>query len=181
MRTLMKNWKSILGVIVVFVLGAAAGSLATVRYARNQLRENPAPFMHEMIFLRMSRDLGLDDTQRQQLRQIMIETQTELRQVRRQVDPQMREILDRMDVKIRSILLDSQRRQYDKLVRDRARLWEKIDRGPYQYRPHRSPPRPDDRGLTNQPPRFQRPYQRPFPRPPSDQPPPPPPDNPLEP
>lgn len=146
----MKNWKAILGITLVFLLGVAAGSLGTIQVARHKFRDNPGPFIREQIFRRMAAELELDNTQRRQLRQIMIETQTELRDARKQFDPQMREILRRMDDKVRAILVNSQRARYNELVRDRRRMLEKFDQGPVFDRPRRT-------GSTNEPTRMNRP------------------------
>jgi uncharacterized protein YneF (UPF0154 family) len=123
----MKNWKAILGVTLVFVLGIAAGSLGTLRFIRHNLQENPGPFMREQVFRRMVWELDLNPAQRRQMRQIMADTQVQLRDVRQQVDPQMREILRGMDDKVRAILLETQRERYNELVRNRRQFLEKLD------------------------------------------------------
>jgi Spy/CpxP family protein refolding chaperone len=136
----MKNWKAILGVTVVFLLGAAAGSLGTMLRLRQTVREDPGRWVQQQIYRRLASELNLNQTQREQLRLIMQETQAEIRALRKQMDPQIREILQRNDTKIRAILLEEQRQQYDELVKDRRRMFEKLDQPPLIERQRRMPP-----------------------------------------
>lgn len=152
----MKNWKAILGVTVVFLLGVVAGSLGTMLRLRQTVREDPGRWVQQQIYRRLASELVLDQTQREQLRLIMQETQAEFRALRKEMDPQLRDILQRNDTKIRAILLEDQRRRYDELVRDRRRMFEKLDQPPGMERPRRMPGT-DGMTFTNRPSRPQRP------------------------
>ncbi|HWR58550.1 MAG TPA: periplasmic heavy metal sensor [Thermodesulfovibrionales bacterium] len=125
----MKKWHAIVGVILVFLLGAVAGGLVTHtvghKKMENGFRDEPKK-MKEFIVGRLSRELHLDPEQREQLRSIVRETHIEIRNVRRQFRPQIEEVLARSQDRVRSILRPDQRERYEKIISEQKK--RRLDR-----------------------------------------------------
>lgn len=122
----MKNWKTILGVIAVFVLGAFAGGLVTAgvfRHRIHQVLAGDQRIVTNIIVRRLSWRLRLDATQKEQLRAIVGDAQQEIKAVRKQVQPQVEEILDHAVAKERATLRSDQGEKFDKLVAERKARW----------------------------------------------------------
>jgi gas vesicle protein len=69
----MKNWKLIIGILLIFILGALAGLLGAGYYLKEyrfNIQKNPS-FRAEFIVKRLGRRLGLNDEQRQKVRNIV--------------------------------------------------------------------------------------------------------------
>jgi Spy/CpxP family protein refolding chaperone len=116
----MKNWKAIVGVIAVFVLGALAGSFMTVGIIRHRFHRGQAgQAMADHIVRKLSWDLRLDATQREQLRAIVNDGRKEMHALR----PQIEAILTRSEAKVRAILRPDQQEKFDKLVAERKARW----------------------------------------------------------
>jgi uncharacterized membrane protein len=110
----MRHWKAILGVIAVFLLGMLAGGLVTVRVVGHRFRHGS-----DFLVRRLSWQLHLDSTQREQLRGIVTDAQQQLRNVHRQVQPQVEAILAQSDDKVRAMLQPDQLKTFDRIVADR--------------------------------------------------------------
>jgi hypothetical protein len=120
----MKNWKAIVGVFAVFVLGALAGSITTIGIVRHRLvHGHGSQMMADFIVRRLSWELRLDRDQRDQLRAIVHDSQQEIKAARRQIQPQIEDILNRSDVKVRATLRPDQQEKFDKLVAERKARW----------------------------------------------------------
>jgi Spy/CpxP family protein refolding chaperone len=116
----MKNWKAIVGVIAVFVLGTLAGSFMTVGIIRHRFHHGQAgQAMADHIVRKLSWDLRLDATQREQLRAIVNDGRKEMHALR----PQIESILTRSEAKVRAILRPDQQEKFDKLVAERKARW----------------------------------------------------------
>ena len=127
----MKQWKAIVSVLFVFLLGFLGGALVTHKFYQHRLenivREEPGA-MREMIVRRLSRELNLDPGQMEQLRAIVGETHVEMRKVRRQIRPQIEEVLARSQSRVRAILRPDQLEKYEKIVSERKkRHWRDED------------------------------------------------------
>lgn len=124
----MKHWKVILGVVLVFVLGAGAGALVTHRIYQKRLQTflRGGPAATEMIVRRMSAELDLRPEQRRQLHDIVRDTQRQLREARQRPDPQFRTILRDMEQRIRAILTPEQQTKFDTLMAERKAKWQML-------------------------------------------------------
>jgi len=115
----MKRWKTILSVLMVFVLGAVAGALVTHGIYQQRIERilaDEPKSMREFIVQRLSHELHLDAAQVEQLRIIVKDTRAEMRNVRRQFRPQIEEILARSQDKVRAILRPEQLEKYEMIV-----------------------------------------------------------------
>jgi Spy/CpxP family protein refolding chaperone len=119
----MKNWKAIVGVLLVFVLGMAAGGLVTLGVIRHRWMRGPQA-MADFAVRRLSWELRLDAAQRQQLRAIVADTQQEMKAVGQQVQPQIEQTLGKAEHRVRAMLRPDQREKFDKLVAERKAHWK---------------------------------------------------------
>ena len=122
----MKNWKTILGIVAVFVLGMFAGGLVTagvVRHRVHQVLSGDQRIVANIIVRRLGWRLRLDSAQKEQLRAIVTEAQQEVRAVRKQVQPQVEEIVSRAIERERATLRPDQAEKFDKLVAERKEHW----------------------------------------------------------
>ncbi len=120
----MKNWKAIVGVIAVFVLGGLAGSITTIGVVRHRLvHGHGGQMLADLIVRRLSWELRLDRAQRAQLRDIVAEGQQEMKVVRKQIQPQVDDILTHSEAKVRVLLRPDQQENFDKLIAERKARW----------------------------------------------------------
>lgn len=128
----MKNWKTIVSVLCVFVLGASAGSLVThliyTQKMENIIRDEPKT-MREIIVQRLNRKLQLDAGQLEQIRAIVKETHSEMKTIRRQIKPDIEGVIERSREKIRAVLRPDQREKYEKIVSERKKRRENDENG----------------------------------------------------
>ena len=83
----MKNWKAIIGVIAIFILGGLAGSITTIGLVRHRLVHGHGSQMwQDVIIRRLSWDLRLDRAQRAQLRVIVAQGHEDMKVIRQYVD-----------------------------------------------------------------------------------------------
>ena len=120
----MKNWKAVVGVIAIFVLGGLAGSITTIGLVRHRLvHGHGSQMLENLIVRRLSWDLRLDRAQREQLRAIVAEGHEEMKGIRKQIQPQVEELLTRSEAKVRAMLRPDQVEKFDKLVAERKARW----------------------------------------------------------
>jgi Spy/CpxP family protein refolding chaperone len=84
--------------VVLFVSGVCVGAFGTWIVAEKRIMESVThdqPPFHQAIMRRLTRELSLDDTQRQRIEKIVIQTQEELRVLRESTRPERRRIMER--------------------------------------------------------------------------------------
>jgi hypothetical protein len=124
--TRVKGW---IGVLCVFLLGAAAGSGTTLALCWKKLRrslESAPGFQISAISSKLKTGLSLDSEQSQKLEIITSETRQELRQLHIQLQPQSAQIIQRAASRIREILRPDQAEKFD-ILRKRTQQ-AKLDR-----------------------------------------------------
>jgi hypothetical protein len=120
----MKNWKAIIGVIAIFILGGLAGSITTIGLVRHRLvHGHGSQMLQDLIIRRLSWDLRLDRAQRAQLRVIVAQGHEDMKVIRKQIQPQVEELLTRYETKVRAILRPDQQEKFDKLIAERKARW----------------------------------------------------------
>ena len=120
----VKKWKAVVGVVLVFLLGAFAGALVTHKIYQRKIEtimEDEPRTRSEFIVQRLNHELHHDPTQLEQLRAIIKETHSEMKNLRRQFKPQMEELLARSQEKVRAILRPDQLETYEKIVAARKK------------------------------------------------------------
>jgi hypothetical protein len=119
----MKKWKTIASVIIVFLLGAAAGAIVNEFYQQRigDVFRNEPRSMRELIVRRLHHELDLDPAQTEQVRVIVSDTQTRMREVRRRFRPELEEIMAHSQEQIRAILRPYQRERYERIIAEHRR------------------------------------------------------------
>ncbi len=126
----MKNWKAIVGVIAIFILGGVAGSITTIGLVRHRLvHGHGSQMLADLIVRRLSWELRLDRAQREQLRVIVAEGQGEMKAIRKQIQPQVEDLLGRSEAKLRVLLRPDQQEKFDKLIAERKAQWAESNGG----------------------------------------------------
>lgn len=110
----MKKWKAIIGVVLVFVLGAAAGGLITLKMCRHGMWQRPSV---EAVVHKMDRKLGLDPQQKTQIEAVMRDARQEMQSVREEAKPRIDKIMADTEDKVRAILRPDQRSKYEEMLR----------------------------------------------------------------
>jgi Spy/CpxP family protein refolding chaperone len=124
----MKNWKAILGVLAVFLLGVTAGGLATHGFYQKRIhayQRGQATATPEAIARQMGAQLKLTPEQRDQITAIIGDTRQRLQQARAQSEPQVRDAFQDMTRRVRDTLTPEQRQQFDRLTAERRERWKK--------------------------------------------------------
>ena len=113
----MNTWKLVLGVALVFIVGALVGSLGTRFYLKHHYRS----FMLEprerttFIMKRLSKELDLSQSQKIAVEKIVAQTEEKLRAHFLQMRPEIEAIVDDGFTQIRKELDDNQKKQLDAL------------------------------------------------------------------
>ena len=124
----MKRWKAVAGVLLVFLLGVLAGGVGVYRYHRKAFDRfaRGGPEMVSEFFLRkLSRELSLDDSQKERVEAIVRRTAGEAREVRQQCRPRIDEIFERGRREIRAELRPEQQRRFDEIDAERRHRRER--------------------------------------------------------
>lgn len=121
----MKRFKGCLGVFLVFLFGVIFGIGATsgviVKKVRNLVVGGPDAVV-EVIGDRLKDELKLDDSQKELLQHIILDTRIKLREIRQQTQPQVEETLADAEAKVRAILDPRQQKKFDEIAK---KGWEK--------------------------------------------------------
>lgn len=121
----MKNWKAILGVVVVFLLGMTTGAFLMRDAAARRLQRvlhGQTAFTAE-ITRWWSRQLRLDAAQREQVLTLVQAAHVQITDARSQCQPKVLAALDDFYAKARVVLRPDQLERFDKLVADRKAKW----------------------------------------------------------
>jgi len=120
----MKRWKSILGVLLVFLLGALAGAAVEHRVARQSFENilsGKGGGTVDLVVGRLTRSLELDPTQQDQVRAIVTETRREIVEIRKPVHAQVMASIDASRTRIRAILRPEQQEKFDRFQAERRK------------------------------------------------------------
>jgi|ERR1039457_919280 stage III sporulation protein SpoIIIAA len=115
----MKSIKPVVGLILVFILGAASGSLVTYMVVQARLETLLAGGPHareDVLITRLTRQLDLDSRQREQVKVIIHETHEEISQIRQKTHPQIESILTDSQLRISSLLRPEQQEKFKKII-----------------------------------------------------------------
>jgi uncharacterized membrane protein len=124
----MKRWKSILGILLVFLLGALAGAAVTHRVARHNVEavlSGRSGATVDLVVRRLSRTLDLDSAQREQVRAIVTETHREIVEIRKPVQARIEAEIARSGARVRLILRPDQAEKFDRMQAERRKRWQR--------------------------------------------------------
>ena len=122
----MKNWKAILALVAVFILGMIAGGFlmsASAAKRLHRLMRGQTAYTAQEVTRRLSRQLHLDPSQRAEMLTLIRAAQAQISDARKQCVPQVLAALDDFDAKARVILRPNQVEKFDKLVAERKARW----------------------------------------------------------
>ncbi|MCD6353049.1 MAG: hypothetical protein J7M06_02430 [Proteobacteria bacterium] len=117
----MNKIKIVISVLLIFVLGAMAGSLGTKIYFKQRIGEfvksGPPPVMH-LLMRRLSNDLNLSETQEAQIEKIVYETEEKILAFKQKYHPEFEKIIDNSMELIKEKLDDRQKEKLDRLHKE---------------------------------------------------------------
>lgn len=121
----MNSWKVILATVLIFGTGVVTGGLVVHKTERNRspqrqaAQKMPGPAVGSRLELlhRMERELDLKPEQRQQIDQILTESQERSRKLMEPVTPALREEVKRAKAEFRAVLTPEQQTAFDALLK----------------------------------------------------------------
>ncbi len=127
----MNKLKLTTGVVLIFLVGALAGSLGTMIHFKHRLdrfsQGGPPPqAMTAMMMKRLSRDLDLTDAQQAEVRKIVASLQEDVSSIRRQIQPEMEAMNDKSFASIRELLDPEQKQKLESLHQRISGLHDKV-------------------------------------------------------
>ena len=111
----MRDWKSLLGVILIFALGGLAGafvSLAIVHHRTTVFLKRGSGAYEQMLEWHLSHGLHLDPDQRSRFHELFMTNIDERKKIQAQIQPQMRELNKQTTQQIRALLTPEQMQQF---------------------------------------------------------------------
>lgn len=126
----MKNWKSLLGIVLIFLLGAISGGLATAVIARRGIDKaiNGGPdLFREMIVRKLSHELSITPDQETKLSGIVMATQKEIQAARSEIRPRVAIALVHAQKEISSILTPEQAKKFARIAEVSREKWKRFD------------------------------------------------------
>ena len=124
----MKNWKAILGLILIFASGMAVGGLLTARIIETRIRhflQSGPDAVAAFVETRLNRDLDLDPAQRQEIARIIARARQTLSETRREAQPKVDEAFKQAEHDIRTLLKPDQIARYDQIVARAKARWKR--------------------------------------------------------
>ncbi|MHB1025095.1 MAG: hypothetical protein ACYC24_05225 [Desulfobacteria bacterium] len=124
----MKRWKSIVGVLLVFLLGALAGAAVLHRVDRQRVEavlSGRGGATVDLIVKRLTRSLDLDPAQRDQVRAIVTETRRDIVEIRKPVQAKVEATIEHSRARVRAILRPDQQEKFDRIQSERRKRRER--------------------------------------------------------
>jgi undecaprenyl pyrophosphate synthase len=116
----MNKLKLVTGVILVFLVGALAGSIGTEMYFRHRMERfppggPPPPVRTALLMKRLSDELNLTNAQRIEIKKIVEESEAKMFAIRRQYLPEIKETIDQSFALMKDKLNADQKEKLEKL------------------------------------------------------------------
>ena len=116
----MNRLKLVIGVTLVFLFGALAGSLGTGLYLRQKMEQfergrHGGPERAALLVKRFTHDLDLTETQQAEVKKIIEESEEKIMAIREQYRPEIKGIIDQSFALMREKLSPEQQIKLDKL------------------------------------------------------------------
>ena len=129
----MNRFRSILGIVAVFVLGMLAGGLITflvfraiVTAPRRAYLQGGGDAVANLVARQFSRRLHADAGQSAQIQQILRDTAQELEGVAGRVAPEVRETVQKAEARVRAVLKPEQQAEFDKMMQRARETWKRV-------------------------------------------------------
>jgi Spy/CpxP family protein refolding chaperone len=114
------NWKAVLLVFGLFLLGIAVGSLGTYTVTTHVLAARPqAGLAHNPghVMAMFTHDLGLNPEQQNQIQAILNDTRSKYAQLHEKLDPEYEQVRQQGRQHIRQVLTPEQLPKFEELLR----------------------------------------------------------------
>lgn len=111
----LKVWA---GIVLVFLLGTLAGSLATGIYFKHRIErfsKGERPPIKVVLMKKLSHELDLTETQRVEIEEILDQLQAKLLDLRRKHRPEFEKLFDHSFGSIREKLNSEQKKEFDEI------------------------------------------------------------------
>ena len=108
----MKMYKSILGIVAIFVLGIMVGVLGTNLVFKQRFEKGPPP-IDVVLMHRLSKRLDLTPAQQVDVRKILDNLRIQLKEIRKDYHPRVKAAFDESFAQIRQYLTNPQKEQMD--------------------------------------------------------------------
>jgi len=119
----MNKLKVWVGILLVFLLGALAGSLVTGAYLKHRIERfsrGKHPSIRVVLMKKLAHEIDLTETQRVEVEKILDQLETELHELRQKRQPEIRGVFDRSFDMIKEKLGQEQRSKLDE-IREKMR------------------------------------------------------------
>jgi Spy/CpxP family protein refolding chaperone len=122
----MKNYKSILLLVLVFLAGTVTGVVGTRAVLRHIVHQAILHPDRAQAFMERSlaRRLQLDTEQQAKLHQIFMDAHARLKDLRHEYQPQFFEVLSNADGQITALLTPEQQAKFEQLKAKNHPLWQ---------------------------------------------------------
>jgi hypothetical protein len=118
-----KTWKAFLGIILIFVFGWLAGALCTslmVGHRALALLQRGPDGVEEVLERRMTHNLGLDATQKQQVHEFLMENLKQRKELQKTIQPQIQALNRQTRQQVMTVLNPDQKQRFQENI-DRLR------------------------------------------------------------
>jgi hypothetical protein len=123
----MKHWKSILGLLLIFIFGVITGGLITARVLDNRVRnfmQGGPDAVGKLIETRLTRELHLDRSQREGVVEVITNARVQISAARHEVQPKVDQVLAQAEQDIRGLLRPEQTAKFDRIVSRTKDRWK---------------------------------------------------------
>ncbi|MCL2760118.1 MAG: hypothetical protein FWD70_00515 [Desulfuromonadales bacterium] len=113
----MKNFKAVIGLIIVFILGGISGSFITykINCPKPELKGSPK-IKEEAVVTKLSEKLNLNNQQRDQVKGIVHENFSTMQYIKSQTKPQIKAVIKQGQGRIFSVLTPEQQKEFQKII-----------------------------------------------------------------
>lgn len=118
----MKNIKAIIGVLLVFILGATCGALIShivYRSHHEAFIKGGGEAREELIVRKLTHRLDLDQRQQEQVKAIIHENHAAIQEIRKQARPRIEALLEQGQSRINEVLRPEQQEKFQKIISER--------------------------------------------------------------
>jgi hypothetical protein len=125
----MKRLKGFLGVLLIFVFGVIVGVVLASAAINQKLRglvEGGPDKVVDVVANRLRSELKLDESQREMLQQIVVDTRIKLSAIRQKTQPEVAAALAEAEQRVRGILNPDQVRKFDEIVQKGHEKWHAV-------------------------------------------------------
>ena len=123
----MSTWRTILGILLIFLAGILVGMGATRFYVKHRIEKVVAggpPAARELVVRQLSRELGLDASQREEVARVVERGQARMTAVRAKYQPEVEQIVADSVAQIEPSLSPSQRAKLQALHEKVRARWQ---------------------------------------------------------